>query len=85
MMHMNYILCMNVTQNWVNSNLVHLEKPFKNPPLLGCPLVLSIRKQLEGMGRKDLAGTDDLDKSPPHNAKASRQGVFATMVEEKTY
>ena len=84
MMCMNYIFCTNVTQNWVNDNLVDLENLSKKPPLLGCPLVLSIHKQLEGMGRKDLAGTDDLDKSPPHNAKASRWGVFATMVGEKT-
>jgi len=82
---MNYIFCTNFTQNWIHYNLVDLDKFFKKPPLLGCPLDLLIHKHAEGIRRKDLAVTEDCNKSPPTNAKASRWGVFAIMVGEKIY
>jgi len=50
--------------------------------VLGCPIDFSICKHADGIGRKDLAIVDDCDKSPPTNAKASRQKGFAVTVGE---
>jgi len=38
---------------------------------------------VEGIGTKDLAVVDDLDRSPLARAKAARWGVFAVIVGEK--